>query len=270
MRRMLPGVVLLASLSCLTFLSNSISAQQKNPSEPDPELRIRQEREKLAAGDLLEWVSLVFGSTPSPPAEAISRLRRAVEGRTTLLLHPLQRYVTYRTERLTRHPFLHSEMCSQPPVMDLKSRFRWRDFFSNGGFMFLDVCPQNHSENNKDAIADSWKSWGKSIFPDTGWSPLNRGHELSYSFYLLDKRMFLGERKTLVSLLEQDGRVILVHNRSRRWSWDTLKNSTVSVNLNEPLLEIHLRLYINLLMLMLTGDYKSDQLHLPTILLRRR
>ena len=152
---MLPGAALLACLFCLTFPSNSISAQQKNPSEPDPELRIRQEREKLAAGDRLEWVSLVFGSTPSPPAEPISRLRRAVEGRTTLLLHPLQRYVTYRTERLTRHPFLHAEMCSPPPEMDLKSRFRWRDFFSNGGTLFLDACPQSHSGNNEDAIADS-------------------------------------------------------------------------------------------------------------------
>ena len=89
-------------------------------------------------------------------------------------------------------------------------------------------------------------------------------------FYLLDKRMTLGKEGTPISLLKQGGRVIIIHNNSQRWSWSSLKRSKVSETLNPPELEIHLRLYINIFMFLLTGDYKGDQLHLPTILLRRR
>jgi hypothetical protein len=42
------------------------------------------------------------------------------------------------------------------------------------------------------------------------------------------------------------------------------------VDSNPPVDEVRLRLYVNLMMALLAGDYKSDHLHLPTILRRRR
>ena len=147
----------------------------------------------------------------------------------------------------------------------------------NGDIKFtqkLPILPETHEPigtlEEQKTFNQSWKDWGRSIFPGTGWSPLNRKHTLSFSFYLLEKRMLLQNEGSPFSMLELDGRVILLHNQSPRWSWHTLKSSPVSAQLNPRNIEIHLRLYINLMMLFLSGDYKQDQLHLPTILLRRR
>ena len=156
------------------------------------------------------------------------------------------------------------------PEMNLESRFRWRDFIHSGGTLFMDSCPDSRTMEDQKAFNQSWKDWGRSIFPGSGWSPLNRKHTLSFSFYLLEKRMLLQNEGSPFSMLELDGRVIFLHNQSPRWSWHTLKSSPVSAQLNPRNIEIHLRLYINLMMLFLSGDYKQDQLHLPTILLRRR
>ena len=268
MRRKDQITLLLVGLFWFYCLSEKLSAQERQTKISEQFFQIQKQRDQLAAGDWFEWVTLIFGSF-LPPADPLTHLRQAIEGRTTLILHPFQRFVFFETERLSQYSFLHAEMCSQAMDMDLKKKLRWRDYFNNGGTLFLDACNEGSAENNG-TITESWKTWGESVFGDSGWSPLNRGHELSYSFYLLDKRMLLGKRGTPISLLKQGGRVIIIHNNSQRLSWTRLKRSEVSASLNPPEVEIHLRLYINFLMLLLTGDYKGDQLHLPTILLRRR
>ena len=55
-----------------------------------------------------------------------------------------------------------------------------------------------------------------------------------------------------------------------KWGWFRFKHSPLHVDSNPPVDEVRLRLYVNLMMALLAGDYKSDQLHLPTILRRRR
>ena len=243
---------------------------QQIPTVPKaPPVSIKQLKQSISENDRIEWITLRLEKN-HPPNQPIQRIRMAVEGRTTLILHPLQRHLPFETTPLTQYPFFHLEMCSMAPEMNLESRFRWRDFIHSGGTLFMDTCPDSRTMEEQKAFNQSWKDWGRSIFPGSGWSPLNRKHTLSFSFYLLEKRMLLQNEGSPFSMLELDGRVILLHNQSPRWSWHTLKSSPVSAQLNPRNIEIHLRLYINLMMLFLSGDYKQDQLHLPTILLRRR
>ena len=112
-----------------------------------------------------------------------------MEGRTTLILHPLQRHLPFETTPLTQYPFFHLEMCSMAPEMNLESRFRWRDFIHSGGTLFMDTCPDSRTIEEQKAFNQSWKDWGRYIFPGRGWSPLNRKHTLSFSFYRLEKRL---------------------------------------------------------------------------------
>ena len=82
--------------------------------------------------------------------------------------------------------------------------------------------------------------------------------------------MLLGDEGGPIRLLEQDGRFIMIWNRSKRYSWETMLRNQVQINPNPTEIETGLRFYVNLAMYLLTGDYKTDQLHLPTILLRRK
>ena len=220
--------------------------------------------EEMVELDQFEWHTLWFRATASPPPEPISRIRAAIEGRTTLRVHPQQQWVRYDPARLLEHPFLHLEMCQAPPELAQTMRFAWRDFFAAGGTLFLDACPQGPDR------AEVWREWGRALYPGTSWSPLHRGHTLSFSFYLLEKRMLLGSGGTPIFLLELDERPALILNTAAKWGWSRFKHSPLHVDGNSHVDEVRLRLYINLLMVLLAGDYKSDQLHLPTILLRRR
>ncbi len=264
------SIVFLYLLFLPTFTPQS--SAQKLPAHPEPPGQNALSKSELVELDRFEWVTLQFGGPFLSPV-SIQEVAQSIEGRTTLILHPQQRWIDYKPNRLREFPFLHLEMCVPPPKMSLHDKFMWRDFFNAGGALFLDACEGNDAERSSLPVSKlhrQWRHWGQSIFPNTGWSPLNRNHVLTFSFYLLDKRTFLEEYGTPIHLLENDGRVILILNHSPRWSWETLKHSGVSVNLNPEPHESRLRLYINLLMLLLTGDYKNDQQHLPTILLRRK
>lgn len=244
-------------LATLPGAAPALGAGSDSPTTAEP-----LTAEQIAELDAFEWTSLTFEAPPEPTS--ISRVRVAIEGRTTLLLHPEQRWVLFESPKALQVPFLHHEMCGLPPETPLEDRLRWRDFFNHGGTLFLDVCSSGASDS------EVWKRWGRSIYPDTSWAPLNRNHTLSFSFYLLEKRMLLGPGGTPIHLLEQSGRPLLIMNDSPKWSWVRLRDSGVRVTGNAPDDEVRLRLYVNLLMLVLSGDYKSDQMHLPTILLRRR
>ena len=138
-------------------------------------------------------------------------------------------------------------------------------FFAGGGTLMLDHCFSQTT-----AIEKDWFRWSQSLFPKSSWETISRSHVLSYTFYLLEKKMLLGNDGVPIRLLDQDGRFIMLWNRSKRFSWETMMRNQVRINSNPTDIETGLRFYVNLLMYLLTGDYKTDQLHLPTILLRRK
>ena len=138
-------------------------------------------------------------------------------------------------------------------------------FFAGGGTLMLDHC-----SSQSPMIEEDWVIWSNLLFPETSWETMNRSHDLSYSFYLLEKKMLLGNEGVPIRLLEHDGRFIMIWNRSKRFSWETMMRNQVRINPNPTDIETGLRFYVNLAMYLLTGDYKTDQLHLPTILLRRK
>ena len=246
----------LLCIAGLLFSGVSAFAQVQPPEALTPEA--------MVALDRMEWRTLWFGTKMPPPPEPIPRIRAAIEGRTTLRLHPQQQWVRYEPMQLVEYPFLHLEMCQTPLDLSQQERFAWRDFFAAGGTLFLDACPEGLDRSK------AWQAWGRALYPGTSWSPLHRGHTLSFSFYLLGKRMLLGSEGTPIFLLELDERPALILNTASKWGWFRFKHSPLHVDGNPPVDEVRLRLYVNLMMVLLAGDYKSDQLHLPTILLRRR
>ncbi len=211
--------------------------------------------------DRIEWRTISFVD-PLPTPVAIHAVQKAVEGRTSMFMHPEQQWISYDLPSFRQYPFLHLRMCDAPPPLSLEDKLHFRDFFNTGGTLYLDYCGQTFLE--------AWKEWGKSIYPDIRWEELNSAHVLSHSFYLLEKRILLNQGHSSIYVLKNDGRFIMILNQSARFAWKTFRESSVSKAYNAPDDEMRLRFYINLMMYLLTGDYKSDQLHLPTILLRRK
>ena len=218
--------------------------------------------EQIFQQDRFVWHSIAPSST-LPPSSSIDTVQQAIEGRTSLILHPERQWVAYDPSALRNYPFLHWEMCGLPPPLSLEDTLHFRDFFNAGGTLYLDYC---------DGTTDyaEWKAWGTLIYPDTKWEALQSAQVLAHSFYLLKKHLLLQGRQAGVFTLENDGRFIMILNQNPRLAWKAFEKSLVSKNYNTPLNEMRLRFYINLLMYLLTGSYKADQLHLPTILLRRK
>ena len=215
-------------------------------------------------GDRLDWHSLYLDGYPREniPIESV---RTAIEGRTTIRISPQQQWSDWKTFPLWEKPFLHVPICFSPPELTIEEKWRWRDFFAGGGTLMLDHCFSQTT-----AIEKDWLRWSQSLFPKSSWETISRSHVLSYTFYLLEKKMLLGNDGVPIRLLDQDGRFIMMWNRSKRFSWETMMRNQVRINSNPTDIETGLRFYVNLLMYLLTGDYKTDQLHLPTILLRRK
>lgn len=248
---------MLKFLGIYLFLLVSVSYGQALPESVQP-LTPKQMEEK----DRFEWRS-ISTTTPAPQPLKIARVRQAIEGRTSLIMHPEQQWVPYAPETFRQYPFLHWEMCGTPPPLSLKSKLHFRDFFIAGGTLYLDHCPGT-------PFVEEWKAWTASIFPKTQWASLNASQALAFSFYLLEKRMLLSRGRTFIDVLENDGRFIMVMNRNPEMAWKRFRQAPLSRGLNSRNHEISLRFYINFLMYTLTGNYKADQLHLPTILLRRK
>lgn len=215
-------------------------------------------------GDRLEWHSLYLDSNPRA-SRPIKSVRAAIEGRTTIRMSPQQNWSDWLTFQLWETPFLHVPLCFSPPELTIKEKWRWRDFFAGGGTLMLDHCSSQTA-----AIEEAWVLWSKLLFPESSWETMSRSHVLSYSFYLLEKKMLLGNEGVPIRLLDHDGRFIMIWNRSKRFSWETMMSNQLRINPNPTEIETGLRFYVNLAMYLLTGDYKTDQLHLPTILLRRK
>jgi len=180
-------------------------------------------------------------------------------------MSPQQKWSDWLTFQLWETPFIHVPLCFSPPELTIEEKWRWRDFFAGGGTLMLDHCSSQTA-----VIEEEWVLWSKLLFPESSWETMSRSHVLSYSFYLLEKKMLLGNEGVPIRLLDHDGRFIMIWNRSKRFSWETMMRNQVRINPNPTEIETGLRFYVNLAMYLLTGDYKTDQLHLPTILLRRK
>lgn len=216
---------------------------------------------EILQSDQIEWRTVSF-VTPLPQKQRIDPLRQAIENRTSLVIGRWQQFVSYDPEDFGQYPFIHLEMCGSPPPLELEAIFQWRDFFSNGGTLYLDHC--------SGGPFSAWKNWATRIFPKSKWNEVTREHPLTFSFYILPKHLLLHQGRASLWSIDRLERSVIIMNQHPAHSWQTFLQSKVRVGGNPGQVERVLRYHINLMMYLLTGNYKQDQLHLPTILLRRK
>jgi len=215
---------------------------------------------------------LQLGSSWNPRPSALRRLGWEIEKRTSIDMELDPAVVTPMTDTLHETPFLY---LTGDKAIDLPSNAgieSLRRFLTFGGFLLVDSA-----EGSTDGAYDgSVRKLFASIFPGPAKNleVIPPDHVVYKSFYLLDKPV---GRLALAPTIEgviRDGRLVAAYipnDLGGAWARDDFGNYDFPCEPGgEQQRELSFRLGVNLVMYTLCLDYKSDQVHVPFIMKRRR
>jgi hypothetical protein len=211
------------------------------------------------------------GTTWNPRPTALKKLTWEVQKRTSIHVgDPV--VVTPTSDTLHETPFIYltgERALELPSNAGIESL---RRFLTFGGFMLVDSA-----EGSTDgAYAGSVRKLINAIFPPPAKSleVIPTDHVVYKSFYLLDKPV---GRLAIAPAMEgviRDGRIVCAYipnDLGGAWARDDFGNYDYPCEPGgEKQRELSFRLGINLVMYTLCLDYKSDQVHVPFIMKRRR
>ncbi len=141
-------------------------------------------------------------------------------------------------------------------------------FLRLGGFLFIDDFGEDDGFDT--AIR---REFGR-IFPKNPFERIDHDHTLFKSFYLIDGRPGRRERLPYVEGIHIDERTPVIYSRNDlggAWMRDQFGNWSLPVYPGgDHQRELAFRFGVNVIMYALCTNYKSDQVHIPFILKRRR
>jgi len=217
-------------------------------------------------------LQLGTGASWNPRPSALRRLGWEIEKRTSVDMELDPAVVTPATDTLHETPFLYltgERAFELPSTAGIEAL---RRFLTFGGFLLIDSA-----EGSTDgAYASSARKLVSAIFPPPAKSLeiIPTDHVVYKSFYLLDKPV---GRLALAPAMEgviRDGRLVVAYipnDLAGAWARDDFGNYDFPCEPGgEKQRELAFRIGINLVMYTLCLDYKSDQVHVPFIMKRRR
>jgi uncharacterized protein DUF4159 len=228
----------------------------------------------IGPGSKFRFGQLQLGSGTSwnPRPTALRRLAWEIEKRTSIDVDGEPAVVVPTSDTLHETPFLYlagdraMELPSGPGIEAL------RRFLTFGGFMLIDSA-----EGAADGAFDgSVRKLISAIFPSPakGLEVVTPDHVVFKSFYLLDKPV---GRLALAPALEgvtHDDRLVcayVANDLGGAFARDDFGNYDFPCEPGgEKQRELAFRMGVNLVMYALCLDYKSDQVHVPFIMKRRR
>jgi hypothetical protein len=223
------------------------------------------DRSKFAIGQLI-----VSGGTWNPRPTALRRLCWAIDKRTSIDVRLEAAPMKIGDPELFRHPFLYLAGAAGFTPPEEAEVVRLRRHLAFGGFLLIDSAESRPGGG----FDKSARALAARLFPKTPLARLPDEHVIYKSFYLLTRP---AGRTLTLSYLEavvHDGRVVLCYCQNDlggAWARDGLGQWEYEVFPGgEGQRERAFRLGVNLAMYALCLDYKTDQVHVPFILKRRR
>ena len=218
---------------------------------------------------IFDMPSLIYDGPWDRRLGAQSRLAWEIMKRTSIEAKLNHGKVELKSKELFYSPVLYmSGDAAFNPWTD-EDRARLRRFLLYGGFVFIDG-----NLAGGDGFDESVRREMEAIFPDIPLAALPPEHTLFKSFYLLDGRWGRVQRRTYVEGITRDERSSVVYSQNDvggAWMRDNFGNWQLPVVPGgERQREMAFRFGINLVMYALCTNYKSDQVHIPFILKRRR
>jgi hypothetical protein len=226
----------------------------------------------LGPGSLFRIGHLQLGSRWNPHPTALRRLSWELEKRTSIEVALEPATVTLASPQLHATPFLYlagDREFELPPPAGVEAL---RRFLTFGGFLFVDSC-EGRVGGDFDAAV---RRLSAALFPApaAALAPLPDDHVIYKSFYLVDRAVGRLDLAPRLEGLVHDGRACIVYSQNDmggafardnygRWDFECHPGG-------EHQREMAFRLGVNIAMYALCLDYKSDQVHVPFIMKRRR
>jgi hypothetical protein len=232
-------------------------------------LRPRRAR-AIGEGSKLQIGQLLIGGGHAPRPSALRRLAWEIDKRTSIDVKIEAAEARLGDADLYKRPLLYlaGDRALPPPSDDDVARLRRHLQF--GGFLITDGAEGRPASGFDGSV----RALAARLFPKSALAPIDPEHVVYKSFYLLrgaPGRMLVENQLEGVS---HDGRLVLVHSQNDlggawardnfgQWEFECFPGG-------EGQREQAFRVGINLVMYALCLDYKSDQVHVPFILKRRR
>lgn len=206
-------------------------------------------------------VQMNYFHMPAAQTMTFTKVAREVNSRTSIEL--LSKPVNFEAlDQAGEAPWLwirSPERLSDSKGQITADMLRW---LKRGGFLVIE------SSGSDDLVWDKFtKPLLTGTFKPTGWQPVPQDHELMRSFYLLETLPSCNGK--IWRWFGIDGRLAILqapYHFSDAFQDQALRSSCGGMG--NP--EYQTRVFINILMVALTTDYKRDQIHLPEILKRLR
>jgi hypothetical protein len=253
-RRQLLGAAALGF--CLPFFTSNRAARAIGPSS------------KFRFGQL----QLGSGNSWNPRPLALRRMAWEIEKRTAIDVELESAPVTLTSDLLHEYPFLYFtgdrefDLPSGPAIEAL------RRFLTFGGFILIDSA-QVGSGSGFDA---SVRRLISAVFPSPAkqLEIVSTDHVIYKSFYLLDRPYGRVVTAPAMEAVLRDDRIVcayVANDLAGAWTRDDFGIYEFPCEPDgERQRELSFRLGVNLVLYALCLDYKTDQVHVPFILKRRR
>jgi hypothetical protein len=208
----------------------------------------------------------------NPRPAALRRIGLEIDKRTSIDVELDAAPVTLGSDRLHETPFLYlagDRAFAVPPEADVE---RLRRFLTFGGFLFVDSAEARPDGGFDRAV----RKLVDAVFPPPGQglAIIPADHVLYKSFYLIEHPVGRVATSPVMEGVTRDDRLVVVvsHNDlGGAWTRDSFGNYEFRCEPGgERQRELAFRLGVNVAMYALCLDYKSDQVHVPFIMRRRR
>ena len=174
------------------------------------------------------------------------------------------RAIDLENDDILFYPFLYWIITPQTEILSASAVSKLQNYMNNGGIIVIDLENPRAVTEGSPELTNIFKVLNGLDIPPL--SPLSKDHTLKRSFYLLDtlsgrydsQEIWSGYNPSL-SKDNVDTFILTGNDLAGRWA---------STNGSDYGGELAIRSGINLTLYALTGNYKSDQLHLPLILER--
>jgi Domain of unknown function (DUF4159) len=209
---------------------------------------------------------------PLPHPSGLRRLAWELDKRTAIDVDLDAPVVTPTSDKLHETPFVYLAGDREIALPDQAGLDGIRRFLTFGGFLLIDSA-----EGSTDGAFDhSVRRLMETVFPPpgAGFELIAPDHVVYKSFYLLDQPVGRLAIAPAMEGIVRDGRLVVAYvqnDLAGAWSRDNFGNYDFPCEPGgERQRELAFRMGINLVMYALCLDYKTDQVHVPFIMRRRR
>ncbi len=223
-------------------------------------------------GSKFHFTQVIYNGNWEPRPTCHSRLMASLEMRTSIDTSLGKKTLRITDDSLFSYPFLYLAGRDGFGPLSEKERSRLRRYLKLGGTLLIDDSTGTADSPFDAGIREEFKQ----ILPQNPFTPLLLSHAVYKSFYLLysaSGRKIIQPRLQGITF-EDENRTPVLYCRNDlggAWSEDAFgKWKYACVPGGERQRELAMRLGINIILYALTGNYKTDQVHIPFIKRRQR